>query len=200
MSTTSCSSSTPTTGGITNRFSICSVGRCKDGGESVLVICAVWMLYHCWGAARFCYCVSPSCPSPFSFIVLRLVCGARAFKFCSVCFNLQASNLRDLTLSSPMISNLFSVSLLYRWSLSLSRSLWLDKDDPNVASCMSRLSNLYSESVKKLRPSHFSKSCCVWTSSPPRSTVFFIRIEQPPIAPKLTIDFLKVSRETGGNV
>uniref|UniRef100_A0A8C9ZT66 Syntaxin-binding protein 5-like n=1 Tax=Sander lucioperca TaxID=283035 RepID=A0A8C9ZT66_SANLU len=41
-------------------------------------------------------------------------------------------------------------------------------DDPTVTSCMSRLSYLYSESVKKLRSSQSSKSCCVRISlSPP---------------------------------
>lgn len=40
-------------------------------------------------------------------------------------------------------------------------SLWFNKDIPNKTSCMSRLSNLYTESVKKLRSPLFSKSCCV---------------------------------------
>uniref|UniRef100_A0A672GCL3 Syntaxin-binding protein 5-like n=1 Tax=Salarias fasciatus TaxID=181472 RepID=A0A672GCL3_SALFA len=39
-------------------------------------------------------------------------------------------------------------------------------DIPPVASCMSRLSNMYSESVKKLRSSHFSKSCCALAAVP----------------------------------
>uniref|UniRef100_A0A8C4IGS4 Syntaxin-binding protein 5-like n=1 Tax=Dicentrarchus labrax TaxID=13489 RepID=A0A8C4IGS4_DICLA len=45
-------------------------------------------------------------------------------------------------------------------------------DIPTVTSCMSRLSNLYTESVKKLRSSHLSKSCCVRISPPPTDNSF----------------------------
>lgn len=57
---------------------------------------------------------------------------------------------------------------------------------------MSRLSNLYTESVKKLRSSHFSKSCCVWVPSPYSLVVNAVRFcYSRPQFPKLTIDLFE---------
>lgn len=83
--------------------------------------------------------------------------------------------LISIRTSSSEPLRLFLLFLLLHCFLcfhSLSLCAWFfGKDIPPVTSCMSRLSNLYTKSVKKLRSSHLSKSRCVWISSPPAYTI-----------------------------
>lgn len=96
-----------------------------------------------------------------------------------------------------------SDSLFFFWFTVFTVGLSLcDEDIPPKASCMSRLSKLYIESLKKLRPSLVSKLCCVTISSSPPTVPFLSSKPSPflnpwfwwirvPEAPKLTIGFLK---------
>uniref|UniRef100_A0AAX7ULM0 Syntaxin-binding protein 5-like n=1 Tax=Astatotilapia calliptera TaxID=8154 RepID=A0AAX7ULM0_ASTCA len=68
-------------------------------------------------------------------------------------------------------SELYSPSDPYQRQPRSPRKAKPSGDIPTVTSCMSRLSFLYSESMKKLRSSHFSKSCCVRFFFSPLPTV-----------------------------
>lgn len=109
----------------------------------------------------------------------------------------QASETLHLLLLHLWFIIFFLIHCLHCRPLSL-----CDEDIPPKASCMSRLSKLYIESLKKLRPSLVSKLCCVTISSSPPTVPFLSSKPSPflnpwfwwirvPEAPKLTIGFLK---------
>lgn len=175
MTTAPCCRFSATTGGTT--VSICSLTASQNSREQTLVICAVG------GDAvplLLCFWMTSVMKQNIELFLCHIV----HFVFvCFYSFFCISSGYRSLC-SQESYLNMNMFNYLFFWHTFYSfhpcfqsvfcltvstvcfSFLIRSEDKPNVTFYMSRLSNLYSESVKKLRSSHFSKSLHI-TIHPP---------------------------------